>query len=262
MKKLRKLHVLIIGVLVSIIVAVGMYFVVIKPAIKTRDDNKAQLESNIASGGTDENVRIQKEDVVKAEQEVASEQLALEKYMKEKMPNISLQDRATGMLALWQEQSETLGPLLVSWIKRSGVRLASQITIPAPPANPNAITYDEVTPIRIDLGRIRVEGSYQQILKHLRKWNQCNRLVMIDLPALSGESPNLACEYNLTVFLFPRTPSGDLLDMAGGGDAGAGMGGMPGMPMMPGAAPSMPGTPAMPGAGAPRALGAPTMSSS
>jgi hypothetical protein len=253
MSKLRKIHVIIIGVLVCVIAAVGMYFVLIKKATEARDATKADCESKISQGGTPQNVQFQKDDVVKANMEVAEARVNFDRYMREKMPNISLEDRKAGMLALWHEQSEVLGPLLIHWIQGSGVRLASSIAIQAPPADPNSINYDDVTPIRIDIGRVKVEGDFAQLMKHIRMWNSCNRLVLIDQPTLSGQSPNLACEYNLSVFIFPRTRSGPTIEMAGSGAAG-GMGG-PGMPM-PGMA--GPGGIPTPGTGLPPPSGAQT----
>lgn len=227
-----------------------MYFILVKPAMETRDANMKTRDDTIANGGTQDNVRIKNDDLLLAQQEVAQAQSLMDKYMREKMPNISLQDRRIGMLALWHEQSEVLGPLLIKWINNSGVRLSSSISIQAPPANPNAITYDAVTPIKIDLGRISVTGTFKQIMKHIRMWNSCNRLVLIDLPTLSGESPNITCEYSLSVFIFPRTASGDLVQMAGDGGTTSGMGGPSmggGLPQagglpMPGSLPKAPGS--------------------
>lgn len=253
--KLRKIHIVIIGCLVCALVGVGIYFLFIKKASEALKVETARY-NQYAPTGTMANVQAAQLDVQKALQEVAEKQTELDHFMRAKMPNLNFARRDTGMLALWHEQSEVLGPLLIRWINQSGVKLSSSITIPAPPSNPNALSADPNAPIRLDLGKIKVEGNFKKLMDHIRRWNSCNRLVLIDSPTLTGQSPNLACEYSLTVFLFPRTPAGPEIQMAGAGGAAAGMpGGMPGaMPgMMPG--PPMPGGPPMPSPAPPAPAG-------
>lgn len=249
LSKLKKIHIIIIGAVVCVLVAAGLYFVPIKKASAALQEETKRL-NQYASTGTQMNVDNKKADVQKALQEVAEAQIQLDKYMRTKMPNLNFARRDIGMLALWHEQSEVLGPLLINWIKRSDVKLSSSISIPAPPVNPNSLSSDPNSPIRLDLGKVKVEGNFKRLMEHVRRWNSCNRLVMIDSPTLSGQSPNLSCEYGLTVFLFPRTPAGPEIPMAGGG---AGAGGMAGVP--PGGMPGI--MPGMPPGGPPGAASAP-----
>jgi hypothetical protein len=239
MGKIRKIHiVLICGVVACLIVACGMYFLPIKNATKDRDAAKSAYDSTISQGGTQSNVDAQKKKYEEAQIFVESKKQALNVYMHAKMPVLrfgpDVEDRKFGMLALWHEQSEVLGPLLIKWITSTGVKLESNIAIPAPPVNPNdsaAFPADDYTPIKLDLGKVKIQGDFKQIMNHIRKWNDCSRLVLIDQPTLAGTSPNLTCEYNLTVFLFPTAPAtaNNIVPNAGTPGAGTGMGmGMPG----------------------------------
>jgi len=226
MGKLRSIHVVIIGIVVCVLVAVGLYFLVIKKAIEARDAEKARLDAAIAAGGTQANVEAAERDLENAKLEVAQARVKYEKRMRTKMPNISLDDTKTGMLALWREQSEVLGPLLLNHIRSSkGIRLVSGITIPPPTVNPNDLMQYDQIPIRIDVGKVSVAGDFNSIINHLESWNKLNRLVLIDQPTLNGQSPNLVCEYTMTVFLYPMAPPPtDPFTMAppqGGDTAGA-----------------------------------------
>lgn len=244
--KLRRIHVIIIGALVCAIVAAGMYFVLIKKA-----NEKLALETSrydqYKDSGTVVNVQMAEQELVKARLEVADSQSKLERYMRTRMPNLNLTQRDTGMIALWHEQSEVLGPLLIRWIRQSGVSLASAITVPAPPSSPNDPVLDS-SPITISIGQVTVQGSFKRLMDHIRKWNSCSRLVMIDSPTLSGQSPNLTCNYTMTVYIFPREPAGPQYAMWGVAGVSGGMmvpGGMPmpgPMPVPGGAQTSMPGT--------------------
>jgi len=228
--KLRRIHVVIIGCAVIVVVGVGMYFLLITKAQKRLTDETNRY-NQYAQTGTIEYVNAQKADFEHALQEVAAQEAKLNAYFNAKMPYLDFRDRKQGMIALWQEQSLNLGPLIINWIANSGVRFesANSIRIPAPPANPNELSSDPLAPITIPLGRIRVTGSFNQILAHLAKWNSCKRLVMIDNPSLSGTSPNLTCEYDATVYIFPRYPAGPVVEMAGASTS-AGTMGVPGMP--------------------------------
>lgn len=237
MSKLRKLHVVIIGVLVCIIVGAGMYFLLVKKAIEAREAEKTRYNTAVTNGGTQQNVITQKANYEKAVVEVNETEIKYQRYMRAQMPLISLADRKTGMLQLWHEQSEVLGPLILSHIQRSGVKLSSEIKVDAPKANPNEIIVGGSQPITLDLGKIKVEGDFKTIIKHLKSWNSCKRLAMIENPALAGNSPNLACEYNLKVFLFPASDPGEIVPLAPAGGDQSGMGGMLGGGM-PGGMPS------------------------
>jgi len=216
--KLKSFHVAIIGAVACILVVGGLYFFIIKKQYE--QITKLNSEYQVLS---EEYARLPK---AKERLEIARQNNRIvsakyEKYLQDKMPPLTFSDRAQGMIALWKEQSEILGPLLQSWPAKTGVNLTSSIQIPAAPVNPNAI---DPTLITIPVGNFTVRGDFTTILSHLRSWNKFNRLVKIDLARLTGPSPGMTAEYAVTVYVFPRGEAGQNIAMAGA----AGEAGMPG----------------------------------
>ena len=224
--KLKTIHVVIIGCFACVVVAVGVYFLIIKKSCARIDGLNARYQQAQQVWQRKASVEAQLE---AAKQEYRLVKWEYEKYEKEKMPSVSLQDRAQGMIALWKEQAEVLGPMLQSWPDKTGVTLRSDVSVPAAPVNPNSV---DPSIIRIPIGSFRVTGDFRTILSHIKSWNKFNRLVQIDFGGLTGPSPGMTAEYTLTVYIFPQGEAGPNVAMAGGGggQAGAGMTGMPGMP--------------------------------
>lgn len=217
--KLKSLHVVIIGSFACALVIGGLYFLIIKKQYQ----QIGQLNSEYQTLSQDYARKAQAE----ARLETAKQQNRIvmakyDKYLREKMPPITFQDRAQGMIALWKEQSEMLGPVLQSWPAKTGVTLTSAVQVPAAPANPNSI---DPTLITIPIGTFSVRGDFTSIMSHLRSWNKLNRLVKIDVGRLVGPSPGMQADYTVTVFIFPRGEAGPNIAMAGGG---TGAGGIPG----------------------------------
>ncbi|MEN6372043.1 MAG: hypothetical protein ABFD64_08525 [Armatimonadota bacterium] len=229
MSKLRRIHIIIIGVVVCLLVGAGLYFLVVDKAVKARDAALVERDGVLGAGGTEANCNDKFKELQDANLKVLEATAKYEKTMRARMPNISLDDTRTGMLALWHEQSEVLGPLLLNHIRSSkGIHLLSSIQIPNPTANPNDLQNFADSPIRIDIGKVSVSGDFKSIMNHLRSWSKLNRLVLIDQPSLTGESPNLVCEYTLSVFLYPMTPPGPPIDIAPPANSSGGTGGMGG----------------------------------
>ncbi len=233
LSKLKTIHVVIIGCFACVMVGFGLGFLLIKKSY----DRIGELNGKYQALEQE----YQKKASVEARLEAASQksrllQVKYNKYLKEKMPPISFQDRAQGMIALWKEQSEVLGPLLRSWPDRTGVTLNSGVKVPAAPVDPNSI---DVSLITIPIGTFSVKGDFSTLLSHLRSWNKFNRLVKIDPGRLTGPSPTMTVDYTVTVYIFPRGEAGQTIAMAGAGEGGqAGAPGRQPMPMpSPGAGP-------------------------
>lgn len=216
--KLKTLHVVIIGCLACALVAGGLYFFVIKKANERIAGLEAQLQQLTAEAEKKSSVEAQ---LVAAREENRIVSAKYERYLREKMPPISFQDRAQGMIALWKEQAEVLGPMVQSWPNKTGVRFSSGVKIPAAPVNPNSVN---TSIISIPIGNFNVTGDFHSILNHIRSWNKFNRLVQIDLGKLSGASPNMTAEYRVTVHIFPRGEAGQPVTMAGGSETVSGGG--------------------------------------
>lgn len=227
LSKLRKIHIIIIGSVVWVLLGVGLFFVLIKPANEALAKEKARYDANYP-GSTPAMAAQAERNLQQAQLEVANIQTTFNTVLDQKMPNLRFDDRGQGMLQLWHEQVEVLGPLLERFIRSSGVTLLSDIKIPAPPVNPNDPLFS-LDYFPVSIGTISVRGNFKDILSHIKKWNSCNRLVQIDLPSLEGPSPTLTSSYNLTVYIFPRKTAKDVpeIKIAGApGQAGAPGGGV------------------------------------
>ena len=211
--KLRTVHVIAIGVFACLAVIAGMYFLV----IKKQYEDIAKLQAKYTTAQTTWNrmpqVQAQYNETLDENNRIS---VNYTKYLNTYMPAISFQDRANGMIGLWREQSETLGPLIQNWPNKTGVTMTSSISVPAAPLNPNAI---DTTLIKVPIGTISVVGDFRSILSHLKAWKNFKRLVQIEPVTLQGQSPLLTAQYTLTVLIFPRGETGPNITMSGSGGA-------------------------------------------
>ena len=215
LSKLKRLHVIIIGSVACVACAAGLYFLLIKPLEVQIGETSTQLTE---TQGVAAQLATSERDLTAAQSQVRIVEAKLDRYQGSKMPNLSFAERDKGMIQLWHEQSETLGPILERWGSK-GVMLGTSIAIPPPPSNPNDL---QPGMIKIPVGKIDVAGNFRALLNNIRGWNNCPRLVQVDLPSLSGTSPFLKASYEVTVYIFPRTDPGPPIKMAGGGGAAPG----------------------------------------
>ncbi|MHB0913928.1 MAG: hypothetical protein ACYC2Y_10885, partial [Armatimonadota bacterium] len=235
---LRTIHVIIIGTLICAVIVVGFYFLFIKKTYTTIGQRQASLDQ---ASQVWQNKASAEADLADARANYALTKSKYDRYLAEKMPPVSFSDRAEGMIALWKEQAEVLGPMVEKWPSHTGVHLTSTISVPAAPVNPNSIDTEMIT---IPIGNISVTGDFRTVLDHVRSWNKFGRLVQVSPVNLSGPSPGMTAQYSLTVYIFPRGEAGPTVEMAGGGGSTGAVG--PGGP--PGMGGPMPGGP---GGGAP-----------
>jgi len=206
--KLKTIHVVIIGALACILVGVGAYFLVIKKKCESLNALNGRLTVAMDEANKSQQMQKRLDATIELNRVL---QIKLDGYLRAKMPPISFQDRAQGMIALWKEQVETLGPMLKSWPQKSGVWLTTGVQVPAPSADPNAV---DTSLISIPIGSFSVRGDFRTLLDHLRSWNNFNRLVQIDVKSLQGPSPFMTLNYDVTVFIFPRGAAGQPIQMA------------------------------------------------
>ena len=137
--------------------------------------------------------------------------------MRKRMPDLSFARRDQGMLELWQEQIHTLGPLIKSFARDKNVDvLSDDVTLPAPPANPNDSVFDQDVLV-FPLGSVQVQGDFKSLMDNIARWNSCRRLIMVTSPVLAGTSPALVAQYNITCYIFPVAKGGPKIPLAGGG---------------------------------------------
>lgn len=239
LSKLRRIHIIIIGLVIEILLGVGLYMLLIKPA--NEELQKETDRYNAAyPDSTDDKRAMAERKMQDAKMQVAKTEAQFNTALDQKMPNLRFDQRDKGMLQLWHEQVEVLGPLIERYVRKSGVTMLSDIKIPPPPVNPNDPLFQQDY-FTVPIGTIQVQGNFKGILDHIRKWNSFNRLVQVDLPSLEGPSPTLTSSYNLTVYIFPRktaqgAPQITIAGAPGANNAGGGGAVTVGVPppMMPG----------------------------
>jgi len=217
LSKLKKIHVIIIGSVVCVLAGVAIFFLVIKPQREAFAAAEARYNAAVTVGNAIELDKAEK-DVVKAGIEVAQAQQMLDVQMRKRMPDLSFARRDLGMLALWREQINTLGPLLQHFAQDPKVQvLASGFNIPAPPVNPNDKLFAQPI-LEYQIGGVAAMGNFKELMDNVRRWNNCRRLVMVGPPQVGGISPRLVVSYNLTCYIFPAETGGPNIPLAGGGD--------------------------------------------
>lgn len=208
MSKLRKIHVVIIGCAACALVIAGLFFLVIKPT----NEDIAKVEADLQKATEIANrLSADQRKLAQVKEDYNKQLTGYSQFMRAKMPAITFADRPQGMIALWKEQAEVLGPMLESWPEKTGVQLLSSVKVPAAPTDPNAIN---TTLVQLDIGAFQVQGDFYTILRHVRRWKDFNRLVLLSPISISGQSPNMTAQYNVTVFLVPSGEVGPTFQMA------------------------------------------------
>jgi hypothetical protein len=229
--QLKPYVIAIIGVVLSGIVAFGIYYELIVP---TQDKIKAAT-ARYDAAFSDSTLTAQskaKADRDLATKEVAQEQSEWDVQEKTKMPDWDLRDREKAWRQQCLEFNKTLGADIYDWVPKTGVMMLNSVSMPQPPITPNVIY---TKPMVLNMGGFTVIGDFRKILSHVVKWNDFNRLAMINNLALHGNSPNMRGSYNLTIFIFPKYEDkvGPLIPKIGapaGGSGGGGGGGPFGRP--------------------------------
>ncbi|MFQ3548903.1 MAG: hypothetical protein SNJ70_04065 [Armatimonadota bacterium] len=212
--KLKKIHIVIIGVFLILASGFAIFWFLIKPKQAELEAAQARIDAASVLGNAASEAQA-KRDLEKAKLDARLAQQTLDAEMQRRMPNLSFARRDIGMLQLWQEQIYTLGPLIEKFAQDKNVRVTPlKITLPPPPSNPNSDVFDKDVLV-FNLGTVTVNGDFPNLMNNIRKWNNCERLVMVTEPKLTGVSPDLQSTYNLTCFIFPVDKGGEKIPIAG-----------------------------------------------
>ena len=216
--KLKKIHIIIIGSVLCVLVGVAVFFLMIKPQREAFAAAKARYDKAVVKGN-EQSKRQAKAALAKAMMDYSVAQAQLDVQMRQRMPDLDFSRRDLGMLALWNEQIKTLGPLLEDFAHDKNVKVANaKFQIQPPPANPNDPVFTQDVLV-FPLGSIAVQGGFKPLMENIRRWNNCSRLIMVGRPTLAGVSPQLTAVYPLTCYIFPKAKGGSLIDMAGNPDS-------------------------------------------
>lgn len=227
--RITPLVVAIIGSVLTISAIILIVLFLIQPIRQKTDDATAERDAAVSSGGTDHDVKTANADLAKAQLDAKATREQWHVKEVTLMPPFDVSKRYSAWRQLSHELSENLGPSLERWMARSGVVQLSSISIAAPPSSPNDITGAPlVIPVSGSDGAMSVEGDFRSILAHIVKWNDFNRVVLVDKVELHGNSPFMTAKYDASVIIFPQNPT--TVDKpvvsagtgAGGGAAGFG----------------------------------------
>jgi hypothetical protein len=223
MGKITQLQVWIIGLVLSIISGVLIFFLLIKPANDETQSANQRIETARPTAAQEEQ---KKRDLVKAKQDVVKAERGWDLIDRTIMPDINVTNLYRGMRQLWNEQLKVLGPRTEKFLRadKSVQIVSANIQLPPPPTDPNAVNRKAFV---YDLGTVTVMGNFEEITRHVERWNKFDRLVLADGLTLQGNSPRLFGTYTLRLFIFPHGTDkpGPAIPQAGGGQGG-GMGGM------------------------------------
>lgn len=201
--KLKAAHVVAIGLALCLVFSAAIFFLLIKPAQATGAGLESSL-SGFQSKASQEQAAKRQLITAKQQQAQTLAQYAAfkDRYFRvaPERQFISMSDPNKAMILLWKEQANTLGPLLRRSIQKAGVKLTSAITIPAPPTDPNQVPADIIT---IPVTGVTVVGSFPKINAFLRGFAKFSRLVEVNNVTLSGESPNMQAQMDMTVIILP-----------------------------------------------------------
>lgn len=237
--KLKKLHIIIIGAFLCVLAGGLMGFFLIKPEFEKYQaayDRLAGIVSKVGVPGVEVSAEVDYASAFQPAMDKALDNMAransekneatalLRAKMDYLMPPLDFSDRKYGMIAFWKEQILTLGPMMERFARDKNVDVVSaNFQLPAPPVNPNDPLFEKEV-LEFPLGTVAVQGNFKNIMENMRRWNTCNRLVLLSPPTLQGTSPQLQAAYNVTLYIYPMAvaKAGDTVPMAGGGTAAPG----------------------------------------
>ncbi|MGI4788153.1 MAG: hypothetical protein ACRYFS_04815 [Janthinobacterium lividum] len=228
LNRINPLIVAVVGVVLSLLAAVGIYFLMIKPTLDATAVQQGIYEQNQPDSTLSaQNAAKKKLTAAKLQVQQIKFQWAVKSAAK--MPPYDVSNRPLALRQITYELGHYLGPDLQHQLRvTKGVTTSTLIALPAPPLSPNDIT---AAPVVVPLGTITVNGDFRHILTHFYEWQSFNRLVLVDNLAFNGSSPYMQATYDATLYIFPQNDDklGPIIPQAGDGTGAAGAsGGAPG----------------------------------
>ena len=231
MARITRPQVMIIGGVLALLIGIGFFFGLIKPLNEAKAE--AETKYNTQKAIADQRAAAMKKkadnqrivDKAKRDWSVYDNQLMTYTGKDHrKHPVVDTSNLFTAMQQRWDEQTVRLGPLVKYFLEKDkSVRIVqANLAVQAPPSDPNAAN---TKVIELPLGTVTVAGTFENILRHVDRWNKFNRLVVVDDLALQGNSPQLVGSYKITCYIFTHSDkTGDPVPQAGSGGAGGGGG--------------------------------------
>jgi hypothetical protein len=258
MGKLTTLHINLIGVGTALVLALILFFVLIKPRNEQVETDRSALESTRSAGGTQQAVAGKQRELEETKQLVAQTQadwaINEAKYMPRNIRFGTTERLLSTYINEVIEWPTYFGGRLAAWYdaQRPAVSRLPGVEFPIPsfPTDPNAISQLQYIKFPQDRWQVQLEAKdFDSAMNHLERFNGMRQMGMpvIDSVALQGTSPNLYLTYTLALYIIPReappatdprlTGTPGAAGGAGGGAAGGAPGGFGGAPMGPGGGP-------------------------
>ena len=255
-------HLLLIGLGVSLVLFLILFFAMIKPGMdKTTETNASALATENAHG-TEQDSQQHDRDLKKAKEETKVINAKWGQYSARYMPTVGYgkdhlrvyegENIGNGVYQVRQKDGSiknygvkdlptVWGKWITAWYDaqyKYGVTRRSSFPIPSFSTDPNDIT--KLTYIAFpESGKpwpVTVEcKSFDAAMAHLKRFNeiQIHGMPVVDNVALAGQSPNLILTYNLAIYIIPGnappavdpTISGATTGGTGGGAGFGGFGG-------------------------------------
>jgi hypothetical protein len=273
MSRLTLLHINIIGIVTVLLLAVILFFALIKPKQDEIATTNASVQSTIQAHGTAADVEAHKKDLAKTKVAAARTEEEWKVQSATYMPTLPYNAKSDPLQVYFFQRVDkdklgfrdiptVWGRWVTAWYdaqRNYGIsRLpGTEFPIDAFSTDPNAIANIEHLTFPAD-GKpwpVRVEAkSFDEAMAHLRRFNtmQKHGMPVVSNVSLSGQSPHLEMDYTLALYIIPPPSSTPPADPRLGSRAAAGVGGMGGM----GGYPGMSGGPPMGmGGGPPMGMG-------
>lgn len=203
LSKLTRKQMLVIGIAILVVVAVGGYFLLVKgaseryqAAVKDRDEAK-ELTEKVPS------LEVEYDRVQAAH---ARAERRLDACYAAKMPNISVKDPVKALGLLWIEYGDNgMGPALLGWVRSTG-NSAGGVSLPDVRTDPPPRDTKEVQVVLDEFG-ISTK-SFPTLLSFLRATVNMPRLGSIQKVKVSGQTPGLSVELPMTVYIWTKDFTG------------------------------------------------------
>jgi hypothetical protein len=249
--KLAPLHIYLIGGVIALIVAVGMYFARLKP-LGEKVTAKQQEVTGVEGTSTSVNgTNVPYNGEAKAKEIL---QAAVKSRDTKKAELVSLEARRqfppgqtidlgktgddttimnNGTMAKWlglpRRVVEVMERYSESRARRRGVQVTTNFTAAPPATTPASIPRDVIA---WNLGTMTITGEYPKVMQWVKDWNSAPLLVAVDglKCTLEGRNGRIKADASLVVYIFP---TGEAVQTSSAGAAtattGGGMGGGGGM---------------------------------
>jgi hypothetical protein len=274
LSRVNLLTINVVGVVIALVLALILFFAMIKPKNDDVARLKADTDSTQQAGGTDDQIHGKQTELKNTQKKAVETKQNWQINEVKYMPDVDL---SGDVLTTYENKlihlPETWGKWVQAWYdvqKGQGVTLDSGgFPVESYPTDPNYVStvnylkfpQNGAWPVTV------TARSFDAAMAHLRRFNGMHKhgVPVVDNVTLSGQSPDLLMSYTLALYIIPEKKAGaedpflsSTGSSAGGGGGMGGMfGGMSGGPM--GGPPGMMGG-AMGGmrrGGMPAAMGGP-----